>query len=119
MDYCKMFGNYSMTFNNSVKKTRNGFKHVCNWTLYHDNTPIHYGVNNAYYINRTWETYRFRTVMKQAVSELKQKLKNEIKEQYKKTHNLKHTGTKSKEAIKKLWNEDESVDAIVEIYMQL
>lgn len=119
MDYCKTFGDYSIIFINTTKNTRNGFKHICNWTMFLNNIPIHRGVNNAYYINRTWESYAYRTVMRGAVSDLQQTIKDNFKEEYKKANNLKRIGTKSKKAIEVFIGNNKEIEALINIYNQL
>jgi hypothetical protein len=55
--------------------TRNGFKHECtifkgSWQLT-DKVKINY-------INRTWESYRYKSVMQKAVDSIKDKAQKEL-----------------------------------------
>lgn len=54
------------TFINQFIPTRNGFKHVS--TLFDNGLEI--GSTKVCYINRTWESYEYRTVMKKLASNL-------------------------------------------------
>ena len=53
-------------FVNESLDTRNGFKHVT--TMFINNCE--YGRNTCYYLNRTWECYRYQTVMRGCVRNL-------------------------------------------------
>lgn len=63
----KKIGNAEYVFCCDAHDTRSGFAHTC--TLYRYGTPIkgeHYGYVNEekrYYYNRTWEAYRYQSVM--------------------------------------------------------
>ena len=53
-------------FVNESLDTRHGFKHVT--TMFINNCE--YGRNTCYYLNRTWERYRYQTVMRGCVQNL-------------------------------------------------
>lgn len=52
-----------MEFKNEYKNTRNGFCHISE--LYNDGKLI--SVAKRSYLNRTWESYTYQSVMKDAV----------------------------------------------------
>lgn len=56
-------GGNTYTFVNESGDTRHGFKHVS--TLFKNNREV--SKNTAYYLNRTWECYRYQSAMKGAV----------------------------------------------------
>lgn len=64
MDYIeKKIGNADFTFCLNSHSNRSGFVHECD--LYMDGR--HLASSKAQYYNRTWESYRFQTVMHSAV----------------------------------------------------
>lgn len=66
-------------FVNVSKPTRSGFKHITN--VYLDGDFIH--TQTAHYLNRTWESYRFQSVMKQAMRSLIEEEKLAMRNAYK------------------------------------
>jgi hypothetical protein len=69
----------TIEFENRSADTRSGFKHVTR--VYIDGQfEIE---NTAYYLNRTWESYRYQSVMKQAIYNLIEREKKRLKEEYK------------------------------------
>ena len=65
-----------------AKSTRNGFKHVA--TLFCNGSGIE--TNKCCYLNRTWEAWRFQTVVLDCINKSKF-LSNEEKEEFKKLFN--------------------------------
>lgn len=61
-----------------ARNTQYGFKHICELVIngYHAQTAT------AYYYNRTWESYRFQSVMRKAVYEELQYIEDNIKMQF-------------------------------------
>ena len=57
----------TFTFVCESKNTRNGFKHEC--SLFINNYHSFDGV--CYYLNRTWEKYRYQSVMLRAVANMR------------------------------------------------
>jgi len=66
-------------FNNSYKPTRSGFKHETQ--LFINDELVR--KSTAHYLNRTWESYQYQSVMKQALAEEIDAEKARLKEQYK------------------------------------
>lgn len=71
--------NANFKFVNSSRNTRHGFAH--DTTLFINNNEI--TAESAFYLNRTWETYRYQTVMLNAVYNLKKDRAAAIKAAYK------------------------------------
>lgn len=67
----KKIGNTDFDFHVNSRSNREGFVHTC--YLYMDGVKI--GQDRAQYYNRTWEAYRFQTVMSGAVENAKRKIK--------------------------------------------
>lgn len=66
-------------FVNVSKPTRSGFKHITD--VYVDGNFIL--TQTAHYLNRTWESYRFQSVMKQAMHSLIEAETLEMRNAYK------------------------------------
>lgn len=65
--------------------TRNGFAHDC--SLMRDGREISKATCN--YLNRTWESYRFRTVMKNAIYKLIDERIKEIETKFREDNGIK------------------------------
>ena len=72
-------------FKNSYKSTRSGFKHETQ--VFVNDEFVHQ--STAHYLNRTWESYAYQSVMKQALHEMIELEKARLKAEYKE-----HTGKK-------------------------
>jgi hypothetical protein len=71
-------------FVNNSRSTRNGFAHDSELYI-NDN---YRGKHSCHYLNRTWERYRYQTVMVGLVSNLIEERKNYIKADYKRENNI-------------------------------
>lgn len=80
---------FTFTFCNASRDTRHGFAHDC--TLYINDRYSTRGriYTTCHYYNRTWESYRYQSVMKQALSCLENDIETYLKEDYKIEHGLK------------------------------
>jgi hypothetical protein len=74
-----------ITFNNSYESTRGGFRHMSE--VYIDGVFMHESKCN--YSNRTWEMYPFQSVMKNALHEMIDARKAELKAEYKERFGVK------------------------------
>ena len=72
-------------FVNSSRSTRSGFAH--DTKLFKNNVLI--AENTAHYINRTWECYRYQTVMRGCISDFIMKMNECLISAYKKENNIK------------------------------
>lgn len=76
------------------KDTRNGFKHICELSVYVDGLEnrllpdAFYMAAECRYLNRTWERYRYQTVTIKAVKRLLDARTDSIKADYRRAHNL-------------------------------
>lgn len=82
-------------FINEAAGTRNGFKHET--TLYYNGRELSTG--KCIYYNRTWEKYRFQSVMLQSVSNAIQWHESIIENQYKHFFNYNRLTNKRRENI--------------------
>lgn len=65
----KIFRENGYSFVCNFMKTRNGFKHVC--AVYNDATGSKLFETKICYLNRTWESYEFESVLNKAKELLK------------------------------------------------
>ena len=100
---------------NESKDTRNGFKHVS--TLFHYTSEV--ATESCYYLNRTWECYRYQTSMRAVISKRIEEIKDNTIYYYKQDNNIKRLTKKHKEAVERLLNEDNRIAELKEIYKQL
>lgn len=66
------------------RSTRSGFAHDCDLFINHD----HEQTAHAYYLNRTWESWRFQTVCITAIGQEIDWRKEVLKSNYKDVHNV-------------------------------
>ena len=69
-------------FVNSSRNTRSGFAH--DTEVFIDGWK--YGSNTCHYLNRTWECYRYQTVMRGCIWNLIESRKERLKEEFKGRH---------------------------------
>ena len=89
-------------FVNNSRSTRNGFAHDSELYI-NDNFR---GNHSCFYINRTWECYRYQTVMIGLVSKLIEERKNYIKAEYKSENNIVRLTQKHNSKIADLFEAD-------------
>ena len=82
-------------FKNSYRSTRNGFAH--DTKMYIDG--ILEMENSAHYLNRTWESYTFQSVMKQAVYLRIEQEINKLVHEYKEANNKQRISKDVKESL--------------------
>lgn len=82
-------------FKNSYRSTRNGFAH--DTKMYIDG--ILEMENSAHYLNRTWESYAFQSVMKQAVYLRIEQERNKLVHEYKEANNKQRISKDVKESL--------------------
>lgn len=91
----KTIDGVKFTFVNDAGSNRSGFYHST--TLLQNGWEI--GRNRAQYYNRTWESYRYQSCMKGAVSNMIKKELLEDFESFKKMHGVSRLSQKTKEEI--------------------
>jgi len=91
----KTIDGVKFTFVNDAGRNRSGFYH--DTTLLQNGWEI--GHNRAQYYNRTWESYRYQSSMKGAVSNVIKKELLEDFESFKKVHGVSRLQQKTKDEI--------------------
>ena len=84
-------------FINSSRSTRSGFAH--DTELYHTNAKGHtynLGHSSAHYLNRTWEAYRYQSVMLRRVGQLIDLERDYLLEQWKRKNDVSRMTQKRK-----------------------
>lgn len=95
--------------------TRSGFAHDC--FLLRDGHE--WSKASSYYLNRTWESYRFRTVMLNAIYRLIQERKNELEAKYRGEHEISRMTAKRKEEFLKSIEDDDVLKEYNEVYAEI
>ena len=102
-------------FVNRSRDTRHGFAH--DTTMFVNGHEV--AEDTCHYLNRTWECYRYQTVMKCAVDKHLKALKNELKAEYLDKHGYKKmTVSRNGEFAKEL-AEDPEILFYTEVYKTL
>lgn len=92
-------------FVNNSRSTRNGFAHDSELYI-NDNYK---GNLSCHYLNRTWERYRYQTVMMRLVNSLIEERKNYIKAEYKRANNIALLTQKHANKIAELFEADDRI----------
>lgn len=110
-------GNGAYTFVNETISTRNGFAHVTQ--LFTDG--VSWPISNARvnYINRTWESYRYRTSMMVAVDKLIDSRKGEITADVADYEGWNRLNAKRREKLDQVFAEDEMLREYKELEAKL
>jgi len=95
--------------------TRSGFSHTCH--LLRDGGEV--AVDTVHYINRTWESYRFRTVMCRAIESLIGEEKKYLEDEYRKEHGISRMTAKRREEFEKSIADVELLKELREVRDQL
>ena len=82
-------------FKNSARNTRGGFAHDTQMFI----DGILEMTNSAHYINRTWESYAFQSVMRQAVYLRIEEERNKLVNEWKATNNKQRISKDVKESL--------------------
>ena len=82
-------------FKNSARNTRGGFAHDTQMFI----DGILEMTNSAHYINRTWESYAFQSVMRQAVYLRIEEERNKLVREYKEANNKQRISRDVKESL--------------------
>ena len=102
-------------FINSSRNTRNGFAH--DTTLFIDGRES--GQSSCHYLNRTWERYRYQSVMRRCVTNMFAEERYKFIENYKSENNIKRmTAEKRVEAEQSFYNLPE-IKELQEVYKLL
>jgi hypothetical protein len=102
-------------FINNSRSTRNGFAH--DTTLFKNGCKI--GTASCHYLNRTWEWYRYQTVMQRCIKNIEENRYNRFIDNYKVENNIKRmTAEKRMVADKEFYSREDIVE-LLEVYEQL
>ena len=82
-------------FKNSARNTRGGFAHDTQMFI----DGILEMKNSAHYINRTWESYIFQSVMRQAIHLRIEQERNKLVREYKEANNKQRISKDVKESL--------------------
>ena len=91
----KIVNENEFSFVCNAKNTRSGFAHTCE--LYRGTSFVQKSQCN--YLNRTWESYTYQSVMKQTVHCKMEEVKFELVDNYKRENNVKRIKQETKELI--------------------
>ena len=102
-------------FVNSSRSTRTGFAH--DTTLFKNGYEI--GRATCIYYNRTWECYRYQTVMQRCIKNIEENRYDRFIGNYKAENNIKRmTAEKRMTADKEFYGREDMVE-LLEVYEQL
>lgn len=95
-----------------ARNTRHGFMHICELSIngYHAQTAT------AYYYNRTWENYRFQSVILSAITQEMEYKKHCITYWFKNEKGYKNITAKRKAELQKEFDNDETLKELTELY---
>ena len=111
----KNVGNAEFTFVLNSRSNRSGFVHECE--LFCGYKKI--AQDKAQYYNRTWEAYRYQTVMLCAVNKAIQAAKADIIDEQKRINGWRQLSKSRKEAVKKIIDENDGIKVLRELYEQV
>ena len=109
------FASNEYEFVNDSRNTRNGFAH--DTKLFKNNVLI--AENTAHYLNRTWECYRYQTVMKGCVSGLIMEMNERFISDYKAENNIKRLTAEKRAEVNKRFEDLAEIKELREVYNQL
>ena len=110
----KVNGN-NYQFVNSSRSTRNGFAH--DTTLFKNDYEI--AEYSCHYLNRTWEWYRYQTVMLRCVEAEIDREYNRFIDNYKYTNNIKRLTAEKRAEIEKDFYNREDIKELRKVYKKL
>ena len=92
-------------FVNSSRNTRNGFAHDSELFINGRN----YGNNTCHYLNRTWECFRYQSVMQGLVYNLIEERKADLKASYKSENGLTRLTKKHLDKLEEIIEKDNEI----------
>ena len=108
-------GDNEYSFYNRSESTRNGFKHITQ--LFKNDVLI--ASDTAHYLNRTWERYRYQTVMKNCVNTMRDRIKDNLKESVKNELGIKRMTEKGKYQLAMRIATDSKINELNSLYNEL
>ena len=101
----KKIGNAVFEFSPKYRETRSGFAHDCTLTM----NGKEIAAESVHYLNRTWESYRFQTVMLKCVRKAIEQAKKQIVNNEKEKRGLKRLTQAHKSEIAKIIEEQNAM----------
>ena len=96
MDYIrKSVNGIEFAFASEFKDSRNGFSHVCD--LYANGEWI--ASAKRHYLNRTWERYRYQSVMLDSIRTVQERMKAGAVSEYKREHGIQRLRAENRERV--------------------
>ena len=109
MDYItKKIGNAEFTFLVNSRSNRSGFVHECVLCLNGNEIAR----EKTQYYNRTWEAYRFQSVMLGAVSNALNEVKQRISDDMKQRNGWKLLSEARKNEVRKAWEQNTGIKTL-------
>ena len=102
-------------FINDSRNTRNGFAH--DTKLFKNDIKI--AENSCHYLNRTWEYYRYQTVMQRCIINMINKKEETYIRAYKTNNGIKRLTAEKRGQIMQEFYEQETTKELLEVYEQL
>lgn len=99
-------------FINDSRSTRNGFAH--DTTLFIDG--VKHGRASCHYINRTWESYRFQTVMQRCISNIIEVNEEDYIAVYKADNGIKRLTAEKRDNVIREFYEQDNIKELLEVY---
>lgn len=107
--------NREYEFVNSSRDTRSGFAHDC--TLFCNGSEL--VKNSCHYLNRTWECYRYQTVMKGAVRMLMDRVAHRRETIFRANNNIKRMTAEKREELNRLIENDPTYISYKKLYEKI
>ena len=108
-------GEHNIEFVNESANTRHGFKHITHMFV----NGCNIGTHTSYYLNRTWECYRYQTVMRGCVYDIIEERTENLKSIFKSERGYKNLTAKRAEEFDKFIADDEELKLYNEILERL
>ena len=102
-------------FINHSRSTRSGFAH--DTTLFKGNYSI--GEASCHYLNRTWECYRYQTVMKRCISDIINRKEARYIAEYKANNGIKRLTADKRDNVIREFYEQENIKELLTVYKEL
>ena len=102
-------------FINESRSTRNGFAH--DTTLFIDGRK--HGEASCHYLNRTWESYRYQTVMKRCIGNIIEVNEADYIAVYKADNGIKRLTAEKRDAVIREFYEQENIKELLDVYKLL
>ena len=107
----------SFTFVNETEGTRNGFRHISH--LFNDLTGAEIASGKVNYLNRTWESYRYQTSMREAANNAYLERADYLKYLFKENKGISRITKKYEDEWIKVLNGDETLKSYIKLLAEI